>query len=137
MEGLDITLVLVHVDRREEVETAIESGEDQDHAVHDPALVPPNEDAVSVVLCLQGGEALDQMRTENQNLAQSLAARAVHKVQAKRKPIEKEVLVLVLTENKSKRKKTVMEGKKQGNKLKRTNQGQRRWSKSLAVSHLH
>ena len=40
---------------------------------------------------VSGGEALDQMRTENQNLAQSLAARAVHKVQAKRKPIEKGV----------------------------------------------
>ena len=48
-----------------------------------------------------------------------------------------EVQVLVLTENKNKRKKTIKEGKKQGDKLKKTGQGQRRrGSKSLAVPHL-
>lgn len=46
-----------------------------------------------------------------------------------------EVQVLVLTESKSKRKKTIKEGK--GDKLKKTGQGQRRrGSKSLAVPHL-
>ena len=49
-----------------------------------------------------------------------------------------EVQVLVLTESKSKRKKTIKEGKKQGEKLKKTGQGwrRRRGSKSLAVPHL-
>lgn len=102
-----------------------------------PVLVHPNEDAVTVDLSLQGGDALHQMKTENRNLTQNLAVRAVHAVEVKRKSLEKEVQVLVLTESKSKRKKTIKEGKKQGDKLKKTGQGQRRrGSKSLAVPHL-
>lgn len=51
--------------------------------------------------------------------------------------LEVQVLVLTESKSKSKRKKTIKEGKKQGDKLKKTGQGRRRrGSKSLTVPHL-
>ena len=38
---------------------------------------------------VSGGDALHQMKTENQNLTQNLAVRAVHAVEVKRKSLEK------------------------------------------------
>ena len=38
---------------------------------------------------VSGGDALHQMKTENRNLTQNLAVRAVHAVEVKRKSLEK------------------------------------------------
>ena len=38
---------------------------------------------------VSGGDALHQMKTENRNLTQNLAVRAVHAVKVKRKSLEK------------------------------------------------